>query len=78
MFMESTRDIPDLFFPSARAAQRNKYVINTSGPRDYRVSRRNVDLDLLWRFSAAEAFEVYVQGGQKKKDIVARGTVKIF
>ena len=30
--------------------------------------------------SAAEAFEVYVlcvQGGQKKKDVIARGTTKI-
>ena len=34
----------------------------------------------IWTFSddfpllsAAEAFEVYVQGGQKKKDVVARG-----
>ena len=35
MFTESTRDTPDVFFPSARAAQRNKYVINTSGPRDW-------------------------------------------
>ena len=41
----------------------------------------------IWTFSddfpllsAAEAFEVYVlyvQGGQKKKDVVARGTAKI-
>ena len=35
MFTECTRDTPDVFFPFARAAQRNKYVINTSGPRDY-------------------------------------------
>ena len=41
----------------------------------------------IWNFSdnfpllsAAKAFEVYVlyvQGGQKKKDVVARGTAKI-
>ena len=35
MFTESTRDTPDVFDPSARAAQRKTFVINTSGPRDY-------------------------------------------